>query len=57
MKLKSEYGNIVKTTNNKREIEYLKTLGYTEVIENKEKPKEAKSTKSKRKVKNNNEEN
>lgn len=57
MKLKSEYGNIVKTTNDKRKIEYLKRQGYTEVVENKEKPKEAKSTKSKRKVKNNYEEN
>ncbi len=40
MKLKSRYGNIIETTNNERKINHLKTLGYTEVIEEKVQPKQ-----------------
>lgn len=33
MLLKNKYGNIIKETDNKQKIEYLKGIGYTEVEE------------------------
>ena len=33
MKLKNKYGNIVKETDNKHKIDYLMSIGYTEVKE------------------------
>ena len=51
MKLKSKYGNIVEITENRRKIEYLKSLGYTEV---KDKPVQQKADNKGNKAKNNN---
>lgn len=33
MKLKNKYGNIIKETDNKHKIDYLMSIGYTEVKE------------------------
>ena len=33
MKLKNKYGNIIEETDNKRRIDYLMSIGYTEVKE------------------------
>lgn len=33
MKLKNKYGNIIKETDNKHKIDYLMSIGYTEVEE------------------------
>ena len=60
MKLKSEYGNIVEITNNRRRIEYLKSIGYREAEDsNKAKPitKDTKKNTPKTKVKTNEQEN
>ena len=51
MKLKSKYGNIVEITENRRKIEYLKSLGYTEV---EDKPVQQKADNKADKEKNNN---
>ncbi len=51
MKLKSKYGNIIEVTENKRKIEYLKSLGYTEV---EDKPIQRKANNKVNKTKNNN---
>ncbi len=51
MKLKSKYGNIVEVTENRRKIEHLKSLGYTEV---EDKPVQQKADNKVNKTKNNN---